>query len=226
VVWDHHVTTRVLVEPSGVWAMTFYNIIFGILFFAASKEVLRCVYSQEWIELVMALTIGVFIINDTVFVSEMIEQRGHPYKIKLKLIDVLCFMLLYAAIVMLYPEAFDVKVSSPWSVQSRDLIFWILLMLYWMCIIWWNYESGFVKLLGKRRVFTGLLLIPIALAFVVSGFIGREAYVACIYAIPGISMICYIAFVKLDVLDQTEGPSTVGNMDVEDFLKRARQGWR
>jgi hypothetical protein len=122
--------------------MTFYNIIFAILFFGASRELFVSIVERNWLKFFMALSLAICVFNDTLYTSHYIEKDAEVYNVKMKLLDLLNFLVLGISLVILSPrnnvfydgsDVPGVTISEPpaWC-------FWGLLVIYWIIARCWN----------------------------------------------------------------------------------------
>jgi hypothetical protein len=156
--------------------MTFYNIIFGILFLAACRQVLvlsDVVYGWT------AATIAVLVFNDAVNTSHVLERDTAPrYDIFMKLIDLCNFLVLSLALIGLKPgdnpfgvtqlPARLVNLLQPWFV-------WLLVSVYWVLAILWNWRAGLYQSNHWPcwiKVISHLLVIPFAAMTLVTAIQG------------------------------------------------------
>jgi hypothetical protein len=136
--------------------MTFYNIIFGLLFIGAFREVIFALaQGPDWRLFCLTATLSVLVFSDTIYTSVVIEEKKKEYCINMKLLDLWSFILLSFAVVILNPatnDMFEVNVTcvlqavvstTEWSPES---LFWALLTLYMVNLVIWN------KLLGVDQV--------------------------------------------------------------------------
>jgi RimJ/RimL family protein N-acetyltransferase len=88
------------------------------------------------------------IFSDTIYTAVVIEGHGRPYTIVMKLLDLLSFIILSFAVVVLNPSATNMfQVNATEWIQhhcdrlhcSRETLFWLLLTLYVGVLIRWNY---------------------------------------------------------------------------------------
>ena len=126
--------------------MTFYNIIFGILFLGACQEVLVSVSTFADVstraETGFLILVALAIFNDAVNTAEAIEARGVDYSIGMKLIDLLIFLTLSFALILLIGNEksfFDVNVydSIP-GLLKHPSVPPALLLVYWLLVAAWN----------------------------------------------------------------------------------------
>jgi hypothetical protein len=126
--------------------LTFYNIIFGILFLCAVRELLQAWFDREWVRFWMAAVLTMLISNDILFTSHLIEERHVPYTIAMKLSDLLDFVLLSIGVLMLSPrgnllgvdaQRGDVDKGAAPCHARREPSFWGLICAYWcVCLLW------------------------------------------------------------------------------------------
>lgn len=141
--------------------MTFYNIIFGLLFIGAFREVIFALANLDWPLFFLATTLSVLVFSDTIYTTDIIDVDGknNLYSVDLKLLDLLSFILLSFAVVVLNPvsnDMFEVDVTPVLDTIAGksglnketllETLFWGLLTLYMLILVRWN------KLLGLDRV--------------------------------------------------------------------------
>ena len=121
--------------------MTFYNIIFGLLFMGSYSEVVRSLAAgKDFIPeyFLQASVLSVLIFSDTIFTSMVIESTRRRYSITMKLLDLTSFILLSFAIVVLNPtnqNMFQVPVNAESLLHSvtitlgcsNETLFWALI---------------------------------------------------------------------------------------------------
>ena len=139
--------------------MTFYSIIFGILFVAACRQLLLFPPAEPsfW----MAATIATLIFNDVLYTSHTLETRGvKKYVLAMKFIDLGNFLLLGVALVVLNPgqNLIDADVSG-WLTERPVSFFWGLLFAYWMLSIVWNILGGLYRKSPRRRWGSGVVAV-------------------------------------------------------------------
>src|ERR1700687_3464971 len=94
--------------------MTFYNIIFGILFLGAFRQLMLLSATSDSGHVWMAATLLVLIINDVVNTTYIVEGRDpEKYTLFQKLIDLTNFFLLSIALIALQPDNNPFQVSAP-----------------------------------------------------------------------------------------------------------------
>lgn len=122
--------------------MTFYNILFGILFLGACRQLLLLIDTAAGWD---AATIAVIIFNDAVNTSQVLEgEQRRTYSAPMKLIDLINFMLLSLSLVSLRPDdnPFGVQPATPLVTILTPWVTWLLLTLYWVLLILWNWLCG------------------------------------------------------------------------------------
>jgi hypothetical protein len=148
--------------------MTFYNIIFGILFVGACQTVLI-----GWLQggdTLLLLFVTVLIFNDVVNTSEVIEEREFHYTISMKLLDLLSFFALSTALILLsgnyknFLEVDHIYAELP-PILKHDSAPPIALLVYCLSVIGWNLAS---KDLRKASEWKDPLLRAAAAAIVVA----------------------------------------------------------
>jgi RimJ/RimL family protein N-acetyltransferase len=140
--------------------MTFYNIIFGILFLGAFRVVIRSLASgPDWTLFPLAAILSILIFSDTIYTALVIEGRRTRYSIWMKLFDLTSFVILSFAIVVLDPtdknimsvdvQALLADVTS-WMGCSTETLFWSLLAAYMVSIMTWHRSAATYAELPRR----------------------------------------------------------------------------
>jgi hypothetical protein len=126
--------------------MTFYNIIFGLLFVGAVRELLLEVIQTTWPASAaawQAATLALLTFGDVVYTSHVVEELRQPYTVWMKLIDLTNFVVLTAALVTLDPSVIGVfQLAQGDLTQHLPTAFapwwyWALVSLYWMMLLVW-----------------------------------------------------------------------------------------
>ncbi|MCB9165630.1 MAG: hypothetical protein H6592_14545 [Flavobacteriales bacterium] len=127
--------------------MTFYNIIFGILFVGACQQFLFALISRPE-HLIVSAVIALMVINDAVHTSNYFEgEQSEPkeYQLVQKWIDLFSFVVLGLAILSI-SELPDPQLTQ--LVDQRFTFFheewftWLLLGVYWISATLWNIVDG------------------------------------------------------------------------------------
>lgn len=154
-------------------AMTFYNVISGILFLGACQAILRFLGTPAaW----AAATLAMIVCNEAIMTSELVERQASPtdYGMDLKLLDLLTFVLLASALVVLSPgdNTFGTNAGSNFPGANSPVVFLGLLAAYWLVTIAWNRRAkqDSEQLWGARlryapRVLAGLFAIGAMVAW-------------------------------------------------------------
>ena len=160
--------------------MTFYNVLSGILFLAACRQLLVLMdTSVAW----TAATIAVIVFNDALNTSHVLESRNSPpYTIGMKLLDLLAFLLVSLALIAVQPA------DNPFGVVPREPLAswlqpawvpWALMATYWAAaVVLWNWLAG---IYGSPRwpcwaqVVSHCLVVPFVLMALVTWLCGTPA---------------------------------------------------
>ncbi len=125
--------------------MTFYNIIYAIVFLGATMEFFKYLFdgqnSAEKLAFSSIVTLLIFI--DTIYSADSLE-KGHKnvYTRSMKFIDLFCFLIFCFLIILINPDSNILGTkfvySFPWGITSNQLFF-LLLALYFIFALLWNY---------------------------------------------------------------------------------------
>src|SRR5689334_24584012 len=121
--------------------MAFYSVLFAILFTGAFRELIRSFGMSDWPGFWMAATLTMVIFNDVMYTSHFIEEEHCRYTIPMKVTDILSFVLLSGAVLVLQPTQSNVFEADPgtwFRSLPRAPMFWGVLILYWVTTIAWN----------------------------------------------------------------------------------------
>lgn len=146
--------------------MTFYSIVFGFLFVGASRSVIAGLFPWDAIFFLRSAILTVLIINDVIFTSHLIEQEGVQYSIGMKLIDLVSFLVLSMALVIIDPSTsniYGVKVPTLLDAKWRSAAFWTALLVYWLLGQIWNATGRTYQPAGSRAtaIVPALLAVPL-----------------------------------------------------------------
>jgi len=179
--------------------MTFYNIVFGIIFLAAVRELLQAAFDRRWTAFFQAATLSLVIFNDVIFTAHEIEELRLFYNIHMKIIDLLLFLLLALAVVIIEPKenVLQIRAGGRDGRKLREFNLWLVLTAYWILALGWDWVG---------RVYSGrpplvwvlplLMLIPFA-ALAAATFKGKEtAATGILRPVMPLLMLGYIGIFK------------------------------
>jgi len=164
--------------------MTFYSILFAVLFFECVRILAKVVLEDTNIPLALPITMVVLISNNVLFTTAVVEEKrlGEPnYDVAAKLLDLLAFALVSIALLLLSPGSnlFQVDASrlDSWAKGSRWLgndsvvAAWVAILLYQTTNLVWNWTTLAFKrypkwavLMSHSRVLPYLLLWGLAVS--------------------------------------------------------------
>jgi hypothetical protein len=161
--------------------MTFYNIIFGILFLNACQAVLASIgasaagpwylAADPWFLAFVAL----LIFNDAVNTSEVIEERKVEYKIQMKLFDLVSFLLLSMAIISISrsTQVFgDANAFARlWPFFREPLAPSLLLLGYCVSVALWIFYAEELRTRDEWRWYLWVAVVMIVGAIIATGVI-------------------------------------------------------
>ena len=125
--------------------MTFYNILFGLLFFGAIKELSAVLANYSHLRLLMVAALALTIFNDTLYTSHSLEKASAKYTVGMKLIDLGNFLILAAATYVLSPKTnLFAAVSTEFDLdpKTQTILLWLFLSMYWPLALYWNKLAG------------------------------------------------------------------------------------
>jgi hypothetical protein len=145
--------------------MTFYNIIFGLLFIGAFREVIYAFgrpgwETPDWRLFCRASILSILVFSDTIYTAVVIEDKKRMYSVPMKLLDLCSFIVLSLAVVLLNPalnDMFEVDVSkvldslvasTGWTAEA---MFWAILAIYMVILIRWNTLMGIDRIMARHR---------------------------------------------------------------------------
>jgi hypothetical protein len=119
--------------------MTFYGILFGVLFLGAVRELFMSIAAGDSLRVAMALILGLLVFNDTLYTSQYVESDHGAYTANMKLLDLASFLSLATALIVSSPQG-SVFLDRPISVSGPRalLLFWASILLYWILGLTWN----------------------------------------------------------------------------------------
>ena len=173
--------------------MTFYNIIFGILFLAACQAVLLSLNRETDTALIALVALMIF--NDAVNTAEAVEERKFDYTVGMKLIDLASFLVLATTLILLSENTknfLDAPVypSLPEWIRHPSVPP-VLLLVYCGLVAGWNRAS---KDIWKRSewpwyLVASVVAIVIALLVLVGLRPSRIAHSTAYALVTGIAML-------------------------------------
>lgn len=159
--------------------MTFYSIMFGILFIGSVQLLFQSFFTSDWIGVSLAGILCVLIFNDTLYTSHTVENETRKYSVSLKRLDLLNFFILSIGLILISPRQnvfisgsfFDLftansnALTGKWafSYHNREAFFWLTIIVYTISAMIWNhiYDGN---LRDMKRV-KEWLTFPIWIAF-------------------------------------------------------------
>lgn len=153
--------------------MTFYNIIFGLLFLGACQAVLVSLGSGT--DTLLLILVALLIFNDAINTSEVVEERKFAYTLPMKLFDLASFLLLATTLIILSENGknfLDVPVYSALpSLLKHASAPPLLLLVYCAMVAGWNLSSpevGRIEEWPKKLIIVaaGIVIAITGLVFV------------------------------------------------------------
>lgn len=124
--------------------MTFYNIIFGILFVGSVSALFTAILENDINKICMALVLSFAIFNDTILTSHHLEHDENTYTIRMKLLDLMSFCVLGGGIVQIAPLNnifYQDQKYYKYEIIHAPTIFWFLMIIYWLIGLIWNISA-------------------------------------------------------------------------------------
>ena len=145
--------------------VTFYNVLSALLFLGSLRVLLIAIDASNLGGLLAAGCLVVVVFNDMLSTSNAIECTAETsYTLSLMIIDLINFVLLAIAVVVLDPakNLFDVPLHNIAAYLGTSA-FWLLLALYWLLLMLWT-RIAYPKQAKRKRV---LWQLSVAVAFIV-----------------------------------------------------------
>lgn len=149
--------------------MTFYNIIFGILFLGACRQTMLLIDTPF---IYAAATVAIVVFNDSLNTSHIFERNTNPpdYRIWLKILDLVGFLILSLALVALNTSDNPFQFTTPAKFADRlnRVTPWPFISAYWVTATIWNHiaepyaDSQRPRLLNRLSLFTHVPLLTMA----------------------------------------------------------------
>ena len=187
--------------------MTFYNIIFGILFLASFREVIYSLNQPDSEHIFESLTLMLLIFSDVIYTSHVVEDREKRYTVGMKYTDLFNFLLLGFAVFALNPtkdNIYQVAATSGWTEGTWIAIFWALIVVYWIGLILWNLQGVAYSDRWMRYV-QPLLLLPLLIMLILSIFAPEIAFTTIWQIIIMGAMAVYFGVYKPLVMTKMRG---------------------
>lgn len=126
--------------------MTFYSIVFGLVFVGAIRVVAAAWISAAYEEMVLGGLLALLIFNDTVYTTQYVEHHANEYDIVLKHIDFASALVLIAAMLQINPgDNFlfhGQQADSTLGIYARLPAIMELVLVYWLLACLWNSYDG------------------------------------------------------------------------------------
>lgn len=191
--------------------MTFYNIIFGILFLCAIREVLQAWFDGDRRRFWMAAVLTVLISNDILCTSHCIEERKLHYTIAMKLADLIDFILLTMAVLLISPGGNLLGVQTNRAcddrvIAGREPRFWSLLCGYWSLCMLWNGLGGTYAgdSFAWRRAIPYLFFAPLVAMLLCSRLAPAHRLTSCIRPLLTFCAAAYLLAFKAPEMSRLE----------------------
>lgn len=153
--------------------MTFYNVLAALLFLGALRVLLLALDTSNWADVVAAGCLTTLVFNDMLATSNSIESEKQPYTYDLMVLDLLNFLLLALATVVINPtkNIFDIPLPTLAGWLGRNS-FWLLLTCYWILLIVWTHVAWKPK--GQLKML--ILQSTVWAVFFIEWFVGAMGW--------------------------------------------------
>lgn len=114
-----------------------------MLFIGALRTVLIALENSNWPQIFASGCLVILVFNDMLSTSYQVETKHEVnYTMPLMLLDLLNFLLLALALIVISPNVnlFDVQLPKV-AAFIGDTTFWVLLFLYWSMLMAWTFIS-------------------------------------------------------------------------------------
>lgn len=122
----------------------------ALLFLGSLRVLLIAFETADWPRILAAGCLTVLVFNDMLATSHTVESESKiKYTLPLMIIDLCNFLFLALAMVVISPSQnlFDVALPKLAGLLGQSS-FWLLLTLYWLCLMLWTHISQ--KALGGQ----------------------------------------------------------------------------
>jgi len=135
--------------------MTFYNVLSALLFLGSLRVLLLALEGSHWADAMTSGCLTVLIFNDMLSTSHSIETEDREYSMLLMLLDLVNFLLLAFAMIVISPSRnlFDIELPRLAGVLGAGS-FWLLLVFYWLLLIWWTHSAWPPKQSHRQKILT------------------------------------------------------------------------
>src|SRR5437588_12964092 len=117
--------------------MTFYNVLSALLFVGTVRVLLLGFEALNWPIIFASGCLAVVVFNDMLSTSHQVESRKEVvYEMPLMLIDLVNFLILALAMIVISPKAnlFGVDLTRTATFLGHNS-FWLLLTIYWLSLM-------------------------------------------------------------------------------------------
>ena len=135
--------------------MTFYSIMFGVLFIGSVQALIHSFSVSNWNSMSLAGVLCILIFNDTLYTSHIVDKDPKLYSVPMKRIDLLNFFIFALCILCITPDGTTLTTGSFLDLLTykkdsvvvnnspsiHESIFWLLLVIYTFFAIAWNHLS-------------------------------------------------------------------------------------
>ena len=133
--------------------MTFYNVLSALLFLGSLRVLLSALEGSHWADAMASGCLTILIFNDMLSTSHSIETEDREYSMRMMLLDLVNFLLLAFATIVISPSKNLFDISLP---RLAGLLgpgsFWLLLVFYWLLLIWWTHSAWPPKKRYRRKI--------------------------------------------------------------------------
>lgn len=178
--------------------MTFYNVLSALLFLGSLRVLLLALEVSNWSDTMTSGCLTILVFNDMLSASHSIETEGREYTMPLMLLDLVNFLLLAFATIVISPtkNLFDISLPRLAGLMGPGS-FWLLLLLYWVLLICWTHVAWPPKRSHKGKIVTAQL--SVAAAFLVEWilYVSGSSKVAMVGSIVVlIYLLIYLVFIR------------------------------
>lgn len=178
--------------------MTFYNVLSALLFLGSLRILLLALEGSHWSDAMTSGCLTVLVFNDMLSTSHSIETEKREYSMHLMLLDLVNFLLLAFATIVISPSKnlFDISLPRLAALLGPGS-FWLLLLFYWLLLIWWTHAAWAPKSSHRRRIL--IAQGSVAAAFFVEWILhfgGWQTAAVVGHAVVLIYLFIYLPFIR------------------------------